>query len=107
MGIKVIIHNLSAISPADLSELAKQLLTLGPAIALLGGSNPEQNKAHLLFACTPDVTINMGAQLKSVLPLINGKGGGNNTTAQGGGSDIAKIQTALDQAKENILAVMV
>lgn len=105
-GLKVIVHNLSASSPTDLAELAKQLLALGPVIILLGGANPEQTKVHLFFACTPEVAVNMGAQLKSVLALVNGKGGGNNTMAQGGGSDIANIQSALDQAKKNILAIL-
>lgn len=66
------------VTPSELADLAKQLLPLGTTDA-------RQNKSHLLFACTPGTGADMGVLLKTVLPKINGKYGGNTHWSQGGG----------------------
>ncbi|VBB06307.1 threonyl/alanyl trna synthetase sad [Lucifera butyrica] len=102
-GIHLISHILTTATPSETAELAKQLASFPHTIALVGGINPEQNKCHLVFACSDEIAVNMGTHLKSVLPLIGGKGGGNARSAQGGGLQTDRVDIALSQAKQNIL----
>lgn len=87
----------------DVNMLAKSLAGHAKTIALVGGINHEQKKVCLVFACSPDITINMAEQLKKILPLIEGKGGGNAKMAQGGGSNLAAASQALARAKQDII----
>ncbi|MEW9122959.1 MAG: DHHA1 domain-containing protein [Thermotaleaceae bacterium] len=89
--------------PKDMNELrtlAAKIATR-PKIILLFGSK-QNGKAQILFSRSQDVDINMNELLKEVSPMINGKGGGNPQTAQGGGDDLSNLEGAL-QAAEKIL----
>jgi len=44
----------------------------------------------------------MNHELKNILPLLNGKGGGSAQSAQGGGSNIDQLPTALTLAADHI-----
>jgi alanyl-tRNA synthetase len=105
-GIRVITHIMPSAAPQDVTDLARRLAANEQVIALIGGINSEQTKNHLTFACSPDVQINMGEQLKAVLPLINGKGGGSAQSAQGGGTDTGQTARALEAARKNILQLL-
>ncbi|MCX7781242.1 MAG: DHHA1 domain-containing protein [Negativicutes bacterium] len=100
---RIIVHILSSALPQEVTELAKRLASHPATIALIAGVNPEQNKNHLTFACSTDVTLNMSEHLKAVLPLINGKGGGTAQSAQGGGSGVETTAEAVQAAKANII----
>jgi alanyl-tRNA synthetase len=58
-----------------------------------------ENGSQLQFVCTrgPSATINMKELVKQILPLMNGKGGGNETAAQGGGEAIISGEELLDK----------
>ncbi len=99
---KIIVYTLTNAIPNEVNNLAKELTNNPRTIALVSGVNPEQTKVHLVFSASPDVAIPMNQELKSVLPLIGGKGGGNVQSAQGGGSKIDQLPAALALAKENI-----
>jgi alanyl-tRNA synthetase len=99
---KLIVYTLTNAIPNEVNNLAKELTSNPRTIALISGVNPEQAKAHLVFSASPDVAIHMSQELRNVLPLINGKGGGNAQSAQGGGSKIDQLSAALALAKENI-----
>jgi len=99
---KLIVHNLANAIPNEISSLAKELTSTPHTIALISGVNPEQTKVHLVFSASPDVAIHMSQELKNVLPLVDGKGGGNIQSAQGGGNKIDQLSAALALAKENI-----
>ncbi|RNB84442.1 alanyl-tRNA editing protein [Brevibacillus fluminis] len=67
----------------ELQKLAQLICTQNPAaIALLAGTGA---KTQLVFSRGTDVKLAMNALLKETLVLIDGKGGGSLTTAQGGG----------------------
>jgi len=102
-GVKIVIKAFPDYAPADIADLAKVLLDQGPAVVLLGTADSGQNKSHLLFAATPTVSqIDMAALLKTVLPKIQGKGGGNAQRAQGGGAFTADLEDILLQAGKSL-----
>jgi alanyl-tRNA synthetase len=48
----------------------------------------------------------MGPILKAALPLIEGKGGGNGSSAQGGGPAVHHAANALKLAKQSVIALL-
>ena len=75
-------------------KLIAQAIVLGPSnIALLSTVG---QSCQLIFARSENVDVNMNNLLKSVLPLLNGKGGGSPKAAQGGG--VGDIEAALHAA---------
>ncbi|HAK73821.1 MAG TPA: alanyl-tRNA editing protein [Sporomusaceae bacterium] len=105
-GIKIIVSQLLNSSPADVAGLAKQLVSSPATVALLAGVADDNSKVHLVFSCSPDLTINMGPILKAALPLIEGKGGGNGSSAQGGGSSIKHTADALELARQAVIQLL-
>lgn len=74
----------------ELQKLGQHIAALDPnAVALLVTSG---EKTQLVFARGANVPVKMNELLKETLPLIEGKGGGNPDTAQGGGA--ANVPTA-------------
>jgi alanyl-tRNA synthetase len=100
---KLVAKLVTEATPFELGELAKALLTYDSSIALLASTDEIQNKSHLLFACTPNSGLNMGELLKSVLPLIQGKGGGNATRAQGGGAFTVNLENILAETAARLI----
>lgn len=98
----LIVHTLTDVTPIEVSYIAKELNSNPNTITLIAGINQEQTKVHLVFSTSPDVALHMGQELKKVLPLLDGKGGGNEQTAQGGGSKISELPAALALARANI-----
>jgi alanyl-tRNA synthetase len=73
----------------DLRLLAKELRSLPGAVAILtsqvaGDAEPIQ--VLLVVACAADSGLQAQDLLRGLLPLLNGKGGGDASLAQGGGS---------------------
>ena len=80
----------------DLRLLAQRIAESG-GIGLIGGINGE--KAQLAFACDKTLTIDLNAALKAALPLVDGKGGGQKFSTQGGGTNVAGLDAALEHAR--------
>jgi alanyl-tRNA synthetase len=99
---KLIVHTLNNATPNEVNTLAKELITNSHVIALICGITADQSKVHLVFSSSPDVCLSMNQELTKILPLLEGKGGGNAQTAQGGGSKIDQLPTALALATDNI-----
>ncbi|MBW6409505.1 alanyl-tRNA editing protein [Clostridium weizhouense] len=56
-------------------------------------------KANLIFSCSKNLnTLNMGEILKDAISLIDGKGGGSQTLAQGAGKNNSNLDGTLDYA---------
>lgn len=79
----------------EITSLAGKIAKNASVIALLG---LKSQNAQMVFARSSDVNIKINDLFKEVLPLINGKGGGNPQSAQGGGPDISNLESALDSA---------
>ena len=99
----------------DMNELRllAQRIVEGGGVALVGGA--QAGKAQLAFACAkpeggaeplgpvPDAPLDLNQILKGVLPLIDGKGGGQKFQAQGGGTNVSALDAALEQARKTLL----
>lgn len=60
--------------------------------------------AHLLFTCSKDLKIiSMNTLLKDAITLIDGRGGGSEFSAQGGGKLNSNLNSALDYAHMKII----
>lgn len=105
-GIKIIVHQLANSSPADAAGLARQLVSFPATVALLAGVAGDNSKVHLVFSCSPGLNLNMGAIIKTALPLIEGKGGGSGSSAQGGGPAVHHAANALELAKQAVIALL-
>ncbi len=68
----------------DLQKLAKLLTAENDSIIILF-VNDNVDKLQFVAACGTDVTVSMKSITSTILPVINGKGGGSDTFAQGGG----------------------
>lgn len=96
-GLKVICKVLENRDFNEIKLIAQTIVSNPSQIALLATSN---EGSQLIFTRSDDTEINMNNLLKSILPIINGKGGGSSKAAQGGGS--GDIQAALASAVESL-----
>lgn len=94
-GVRVIKQLFSGRDFKEITSLAGKITKLNSAIALLG---LKSDTAQMVFTRSQNVDIKINELFKETLPLINGKGGGNPMSAQGGGSDISNLGSALDSA---------
>ncbi len=91
--------------PRDVAEaryLASRIAEAG-GIALLGVSSPDGSRASLVFACDKVLPLDLNTILKQVLPSVEGRGGGQKFSAQGGGPNVAGLRPALDHAMELLM----
>ncbi|MCC0702074.1 alanyl-tRNA editing protein AlaX-L [Clostridioides sp. ES-S-0049-02] len=58
-----------------------------------------EEKINLIFACSENLkAVNMGSLLKDAISLIDGKGGGSQVLAQGGGKNNGNLESTFDYA---------
>jgi alanyl-tRNA synthetase len=96
-GRKVICHSFDNREFNDLKLIAQALTALPSHIVLLATKGAS---CQVIFSRSEDVDVPMNHLLKSILPLLNGKGGGSPKSAQGGGS--GDIEAALNTAFEKL-----
>ncbi|MGH4123674.1 MAG: alanyl-tRNA editing protein [Clostridium sp.] len=83
------------------NTLATKLVSSPKVIVLFGVKSAD--KANLLFMCSKDLNmISMNALLKDAITLIDGKGGGSDLSAQGGGKNNNNLDSALDYALSKV-----
>ncbi|MBL0386315.1 alanyl-tRNA editing protein [Tumebacillus sp. ITR2] len=82
-GTLVVARTFEERSMQDLQRLAQRMTEREPSVIVLFISSGE--KTQLVFGRGNAVGLNMNNMLKSVLPMIDGKGGGSPSLAQGGG----------------------
>lgn len=83
------------------NTLATKLVSNSKVIVLFGVTS--NDKANLLFMCSKDLNIiSMGDLLRDAITLIDGKGGGSNFSAQGGGKNNNNLDSSLDYAYNKI-----
>ncbi|MDP3274141.1 MAG: alanine--tRNA ligase [Deltaproteobacteria bacterium] len=84
--------------PAQLREIAEKFRDkLGSAAVLIAGV--EQNKVSLVCTVSKDVSTrkNAGKIVKEIAAVLGGTGGGRPDMAQGGGSDVSKLDEAIER----------
>lgn len=80
----------------ELRLLAAKLVSQPDVIVLFG--TKDESKAQIIFSRSKELEIPMNNLFKKVSPMINGKGGGNPQTAQGGGNNLENLEKALETA---------
>jgi alanyl-tRNA synthetase len=80
--------------PQELKLLGQLVLENLPDTVVLFGSKAE-GKASLFFQRSEDLDIDMGKLMQAACAVISGRGGGRSHQAQGGGSEIDKLEEAL------------
>ena len=101
--VPVILHNLGEVDAGMLQEMInglKKKQFTGAAIftAVDGG------KAHLCISVAKDATsqFKAGDLMKTLIPIIGGRGGGKPEFARGAGSDPDQIEALFDAAKKEV-----
>ena len=83
------------------NKVVSKVVEGGKTIALFAVTNEE--RANLIFAASQDINnISMNELLKDAITLIDGKGGGSNYQAQGGGKNNNNLESTLDYALSKI-----
>lgn len=95
-GIKVLALNLEGADAKSIRDTADQFKNkLGSAVVLLAAI--EDDKVSLVASVTQDITskVKAGDLMRYVAEQLGGKGGGRPDMAQGGGTEISKLDDAL------------
>ncbi len=80
-----------------ISKIGEKLVAGGDAIALF--AIKFEDKTNLIFNCSKNIkVISMGDLLKDAISLIDGRGGGSQFSAQGGGKSNNNLEAAIDYA---------
>lgn len=86
------------------AEEARRLalaLTASPQTVVLFGLRGT-DRASLVFARSADLPHDLNALLKSIAPMVSGRGGGTPSLAQGGGPGLDKLDEALAAAQGSL-----
>jgi alanyl-tRNA synthetase len=100
-GKKVLASEVQVADARGLLELADQLRErMGSGVVVL--ASRQDGQVRLLAAVTKDLagSVHAGKLLGQIAPIVGGKGGGRPELAQGGGTDAARIEEALERAVE-------
>ncbi|CEA06223.1 alanyl-tRNA synthetase [Pseudomonas saudimassiliensis] len=100
-GMTVLVKRLDGLDGKALLALIDQLKNkLGSAVILLGGEL--DGKVVLVAGVTKDLAarVKAGDLIRNTAQAVGGKGGGRPDMAQGGGTDVAALDSALASAAE-------
>ena len=103
-GIQVLTHRVDSLDRGQLRTLVDNLRNkLGSGIVILGSAQ-EDGKVALIAGVTKDLTdrIPAGKIISLLAPKVGGKGGGKPDIAEGGGSDVSALSSALASAPDVI-----
>lgn len=99
-GVKVLAQKMEGVDRKALMDAVDKLKNeLGEAVVLL--ATEEGGKLALIAGVTKSISKKFpaGDLMREVAQIVDGKGGGRPDMAQGGGSDISKLQEALDRVQ--------
>ena len=81
-GYRLLLHVFADRPPGEVRKLAAQIVKAGEVVALLGVAS---EGSHLIFCRSADAPGSMAGLIRPALAALGGRGGGNETMAQGGG----------------------
>lgn len=96
-GVKIIKKIFKNVELKDAQTISAKLASYLGVVALLGVISDDS--VYMLFSCSQNLDLlDMNAMLKDSITLIDGKGGGNKFSSQGGGKSASNLESALDYA---------
>ncbi|MGB5823612.1 MAG: DHHA1 domain-containing protein [Proteocatella sp.] len=96
-GIKIIKKIFKNIELKDVQSISAKLASYPGVVALLGVVSDQG--VYMVFSCSQNLnSLDMNLLLKDSITLIDGKGGGNKFSSQGGGKSASNLESALDYA---------
>lgn len=96
-NVRIIKEVYTDIDHKELQNLATKLVSYPNVIVLLGLK--QDKTSYLIFMSSQELKeLNMNTLLKDSITLIDGRGGGNTHSAQGGGKSVNNLESALDYA---------
>lgn len=98
-GVRIVRAVLSGRSLDEVRRLAAKIVAGERRVALLAVVG---EKAHLVFARSADVAVNVNEVMKATCQAMGGRGGGTPQQAQGGGIDLARVEEALELAQRSL-----
>ncbi|SES71003.1 alanine--tRNA ligase [Thorsellia anophelis] len=101
-GVKLLTHKIESNDIKLIRNLIDDIKNqMGSGIVLIASLDKEAGKATLLAGVTKDLvsTYSAGALVAYLAPIIDGKGGGKPDFAQAGGTNLEKIEQALNSAE--------
>ncbi|HWI51772.1 MAG TPA: DHHA1 domain-containing protein [Symbiobacteriaceae bacterium] len=103
-GAKVVRHLVGGRPVDEVKLLAGKVAAHPGTVAIFGtkGAIPQ-----IVLYRAVDLRLDMGAVIRQVLPMIDGKGGGSPVQAQGAGSRPEALEAALDSALAKITEMLV
>ncbi|MCY6369339.1 alanyl-tRNA editing protein [Clostridium ganghwense] len=100
-NIKILKSIYENVDLKDINNLASKLISFPNVIVLFGVKS--EDKAQLLFMRSKDLNIlSMNNLLKDAITLIDGKGGGSDFSAQGGGKNNNNVDSAIEYAYNKV-----
>ncbi|MEN2767492.1 alanyl-tRNA editing protein [Ornithinibacillus xuwenensis] len=88
---------------SELQNLARMISQKTSNIVVLF-INETDNKLQLVCARGNDLEMSMNQLVKQILPIINGRGGGSDTIAQGGGEKLIPTERLMEEMVSEILS---
>ncbi|WP_322112093.1 alanyl-tRNA editing protein [Brevibacillus ruminantium] len=101
-NLRLVLTSFAGRSMQELQQLARAITSQDAKAIVLFATTGE--KLQLVFARGTDVTVEMNQLVKETLPLIDGKGGGSPSMAQGGGAATLPVDDLLSHARGLLLA---
>ncbi|MGM7719986.1 alanyl-tRNA editing protein [Metabacillus sp. Hm71] len=99
-GDRIIIKSIFKNRPiSEIQPLARMITAKNNASVVLFVA---ENESKLQLVCSSNQALNMNQLVKKVLPMINGKGGGNESFAQGGGDKIVTGEHLLKELERKL-----
>ncbi|WP_457640128.1 alanine--tRNA ligase [Persephonella sp.] len=102
-GFKLAYGKVENLQPNELRDLADVARSkLGSSVVMLASVDREKGKVNLIVAVSKELTdrIKAGDIIRQVAQVLGGKGGGRPDMAQGGGTEINKIDEAFKRFTE-------
>lgn len=100
-GQRLVVRHFTERDFEEIKLLAHKLVAAPSTVALLAVT--EGQGVKLVFARSANLTSDMNALLRAACTELGGRGGGKPDFAQGGGTHVALLETALAKAKAMLL----
>ncbi|GLH68253.1 alanine--tRNA ligase [Geothrix edaphica] len=93
-GITLVTAAVEGLEGNALREFMDQVRTRHSSAIIVLASKAAEDKVAALVSVSPDLAYDAGALFKTMLPALNGRGGGRKDLAQGGGTNPAGLPEA-------------